>query len=158
MLVVPLFSRASVIGSLLLFGEKRTSFTEVDAHLLWAFALACEKVIDRGTTDELLVQLASIDFLTGLRIRRYFEEQLDREIKRAARSKLPLTVLMIDIDHFKLVNDIHGHHAGDMLLREFSAIIMKEVRDVRLHATVGRNSSSYFQTLPVSMQLIWPSA
>ena len=128
-LVVPLFSRACAIGSLQLFSEQRDSFTEEDAHLLWAFTLACEKLIDRETTDEVLVQLASTDFLTGLKTRRYFEEQLDREIKRAERSKSPLTLIMIDIDHFKLVNDTHGHHAGDMLLRDLSSILTKDVRE-----------------------------
>ena len=58
------------------------------------------------------------DPLTGLFNRRHMEESLERELLRAARNTKPVTVLMIDIDHFKQFNDIFGHDAGDIVLRE----------------------------------------
>lgn len=68
------------------------------------------------------------DALTGLFNRRHMEESLDRELLRAARSQTPVTVLMIDIDHFKRFNDVYGHEAGDFLLRELGAMLRSQVR------------------------------
>jgi len=68
------------------------------------------------------------DPLTGLFNRRYMEESLVRELHRAKRKKAPLTVLMIDIDHFKRFNDTMGHEAGDALLREFGVFLREHVR------------------------------
>jgi diguanylate cyclase (GGDEF)-like protein len=68
------------------------------------------------------------DSLTGLFNRRHMEESLERELLRAARSQTPVTVLMIDIDHFKRFNDVYGHGAGDLLLRELGAVLRSLVR------------------------------
>ncbi len=68
------------------------------------------------------------DPMTQLYNRRYLSEVLERKISRSERSKTPLTVLMIDIDHFKRYNDTYGHEAGDLLLREFGALLRQMVR------------------------------
>jgi len=68
------------------------------------------------------------DVLTGLFNRRHMEESLERELLRAARNQTPATVLMIDIDHFKRFNDVYGHEAGDILLRELGALLRSQVR------------------------------
>lgn len=68
------------------------------------------------------------DALTGLFNRRHMEESLDRELLRAERSQTPVTVLMIDIDHFKQFNDVYGHEAGDALLRELGVVLRSQVR------------------------------
>ncbi len=68
------------------------------------------------------------DPLTGLFNRRYLEETLEREIRRALRGHQPLGVVMIDLDHFKQFNDTYGHEAGDTVLRETSAFFLKSVR------------------------------
>jgi diguanylate cyclase (GGDEF)-like protein/PAS domain S-box-containing protein len=67
--------------------------------------------------QEELREQAIRDSLTGLFNRRYLQETLPRELARANREKKPLSVIMLDIDHFKSVNDLHGHHAGDLLLK-----------------------------------------
>ena len=68
------------------------------------------------------------DALTGLYNRRYLEETLEREIRRAARAAQSLGVLMIDLDHFKKFNDTYGHDAGDVVLRETGASLTKGIR------------------------------
>ena len=68
------------------------------------------------------------DPLTGLFNRRYMEESLDRELRRAARGQQTVSVLMMDVDHFKLFNDTHGHQAGDTLLRAIGDFIIQRTR------------------------------
>lgn len=68
------------------------------------------------------------DPLTGLYNRRYLEESLERETRRAVRSEQGLGVLMLDLDHFKNFNDTYGHDAGDTVLRETAAFLLKSVR------------------------------
>jgi diguanylate cyclase (GGDEF)-like protein/PAS domain S-box-containing protein len=68
------------------------------------------------------------DALTGLYNRRYLEEMLDREIRRAVRASQPLGILMIDVDHFKKFNDTYGHDAGDTVLREAASFFTRSVR------------------------------
>jgi diguanylate cyclase (GGDEF)-like protein/PAS domain S-box-containing protein len=68
------------------------------------------------------------DPLTGLFNRRYMEESLDRELRRAARNEHPLGIIMLDIDHFKEVNDNFGHEAGDAVLRALGAFLAKRIR------------------------------
>jgi len=68
------------------------------------------------------------DPLTGLFNRRYLEHSLDRELRRATRSKRPLALLMLDLDHFKRFNDTFGHDAGDTLLRELANFLLSQIR------------------------------
>ena len=68
------------------------------------------------------------DALTGLYNRRYLEEMLEREVRRAARSEQSLGIIMIDLDHFKSFNDTYGHDAGDTVLRETGAFLTKNIR------------------------------
>jgi diguanylate cyclase (GGDEF)-like protein len=68
------------------------------------------------------------DPLTGLYNRRYLEETLERETRRAVRAEQGLGVMMLDLDHFKKFNDTHGHDAGDAVLRETASFLLKSVR------------------------------
>ncbi len=75
-----------------------------------------------------LAKLSTVDALTGLRTRRYVMELLSIEFLRARRYKTPLSVLMADIDHFKRVNDAHGHPTGDAVLRGVSESLTRSLR------------------------------
>ena len=76
------------------------------------------------------LRLQSIrDSLTGLYNRRYLNEVLEREVRRAARGQRPLVVMLLDVDGFKGLNDNYGHEAGDMFLRELGAFLQKRVRE-----------------------------
>ncbi len=68
------------------------------------------------------------DALTGLYNRRYLEEALEREVRRAGRASQSLGILMLDLDHFKRFNDTYGHDAGDTVLRETATFLLKQVR------------------------------
>jgi diguanylate cyclase (GGDEF)-like protein len=68
------------------------------------------------------------DPLTGLYNRRYLEETIERELARAARNNRPVAIVMCDLDHFKLVNDTHGHMAGDEVLRVFAELLKTHAR------------------------------
>jgi diguanylate cyclase (GGDEF)-like protein len=136
-LVVPLFVRNRVVGSLQLFGERTDSFTREDAQLLWILSLVAESMLARDYSNETLLRFAFTDFLTGLKTRGYFEQQLDLELARAERRGTALAVLMIDIDFFKRLNDTHGHQVGDTVLRDVAAILTRDLREVDTAARYG---------------------
>lgn len=81
--------------------------------------------------------LAIIDSLTGLFNRRRFEFIISNEFKRASRYQSPLSCLMIDIDHFKSVNDAFGHQCGDIVLKEIAQLIQANIREVDTAARWG---------------------
>ncbi len=84
-----------------------------------------------------LQKLAITDGLTGLHNHRHFQEHIETEVKEALRYNKPLTMLMLDIDHFKKINDTYGHPQGDSLLKKISEIIMQTIRDVDYAARYG---------------------
>jgi len=80
------------------------------------------------TANESLLDLVSVDGLTGISNRRHFDETLEKEIRRAVRSSKPLTLIMTDIDFFKPYNDEYGHVAGDDTLRAIAAVFRRTFR------------------------------
>jgi diguanylate cyclase (GGDEF)-like protein len=136
-LVIPLFVQNRVMGSLQFYTDRPNLFCAEDAQLLWILALSAESLITRDFGNEALIHLAFTDFLTGMKTRGYFEQQLDLEIKRAERRQAPVSLLMIDIDFFKKLNDSYGHHVGDQLLRDISTILMKDMREIDTVARYG---------------------
>jgi diguanylate cyclase (GGDEF)-like protein len=137
-LVVPLFVSNRVMGSLQLFRARADKpFTKEDAQLLWILSLVAENLLTREYANEGLLRFAFTDYLTGLRTRGYFEQQLELEFKRAERKQQKFALLMIDIDHFKVLNDTFGHHVGDQLLRDVTSILMKDMREVDTVARYG---------------------
>jgi two-component system chemotaxis family response regulator WspR len=85
-----------------------------------------------------LTRLSNVDGLTGLNNRRFFDEFMAKEWKRAQREKTPLSVLMIDIDNFKMFNDTAGHLAGDEVLRQVATVIRESfARPADLAARFG---------------------
>jgi two-component system cell cycle response regulator len=83
------------------------------------------------------IEMAIIDPLTGLNNRRYLESHLATLLDQAAHKGRPLSLMILDIDHFKAVNDTHGHNAGDEILKGFSARIRKTVRTADLVCRLG---------------------
>jgi diguanylate cyclase (GGDEF)-like protein len=100
-------------------------------------ALVGESLLTREYVNDGLIRFAFTDYLTGLKTRGYFEQQLELEIKRSERKKTKFALLMIDIDFFKRLNDTFGHHAGDQVLRDVASILMKDMREVDTVARYG---------------------
>jgi len=84
-----------------------------------------------------LEQLSTVDALTGLRTRRFIDESLSVEFLRSRRYRTPLSVVMGDIDHFKRVNDDHGHQAGDVVLRGVGELLNRMVRGTDVAGRYG---------------------
>ena len=78
--------------------------------------------------QEHLVEMATTDKLTGIHNRHAFEPAFQQVLKTAQRNKQIFSLVLIDIDHFKKINDQHGHHVGDQVIKEFSAILKKNLR------------------------------
>ena len=78
-----------------------------------------------------------IDSLIGIYNRRYFDTKLSEEIERAHRYKLPLSLLLLDIDHFKNINDTHGHQIGDIVLKNLGQSLLNAVRETDIVARYG---------------------
>ncbi len=136
-LTVPLFVSNRAMGSIQLFARHTNAFTREDAQLLWIMSLVAENLLTREYANEGLITFAFTDYLTGLKTRGYFEQQLDLEIKRSERKKTHFALLMIDIDFFKPINDRYGHHVGDQVLRDVASILMKDMREVDTVARYG---------------------
>jgi diguanylate cyclase (GGDEF)-like protein len=96
-----------------------------------------EKVLELETAREELKQLASTDGLTGLYNYRHFKEHFQQELTRATRHKLNVSLVMMDIDHFKHYNDRNGHPAGDNVLKKLAMLLTNNIRSIDLAARYG---------------------
>jgi len=136
-LIIPLFATNRVLGSVQIFSSNANAFSASDAQLLWMLTLIAEPMLTRDYANEGLIRFAFTDYLTGLKTRGFFEQQLEIELKRSQRKKSQFALLMIDIDHFKSLNDQYGHHVGDQVLRDVASILMKDMREVDTVARYG---------------------
>ncbi len=126
------------------FGEMAASYELCRRKLLKADLLTSLYIDRQDANMRLKMQenrelqiLADRDALTGLINRGKFDEMLDIEIQRASRYYYNFALLMLDLDHFKNINDRYGHSAGDTVLKEFAAICLKMVRSTDIVARVG---------------------
>jgi len=109
-------------------GGEMCDLTEAFNEMVVALKESRDKLIERANTDS----------LTGLYNHRYFHERLRSELRRADRYRRPLSVIMLDIDHFKTLNDTYGHPVGDMVLTDIAKILLGEVRkDIDVVARYG---------------------
>lgn len=96
-----------------------------------------QEINQRKVLEEELRKLATTDFLTGLFSRRQLFELGEKEISRARRNSAPLSLLLLDIDHFKAVNDTYGHAVGDEVLKNFATIFRGALRNVDIVCRFG---------------------
>jgi len=139
-ILVPLYA-----GELLNFYQKQPAWQDVPLVVTLllgaclarvASSLALQSTLDMRRVT-LLEQESITDPLTGIYNRRYLERRLDEEFERARRYRMPLSILMIDIDHFKQVNDTHGHQTGDLVLNYLGRLLLDAMRSSDIVARYG---------------------
>jgi len=134
---VPLIVRDELIGFLTLDHTETGIYGESECSLASAFANQAAIAIDNARLFRQVHQLAITDSLTGIYNRRHFFEIATKEFERARRYGRSLTLIMWDIDHFKIVNDTYGHLVGDQVLKVVSERSRKHLREIDLLARYG---------------------
>lgn len=112
-------------------------FAQEDEELLKILSIESTATIQNARLHLVVSELATKDSLTGLCNRRSFSKQLMEEINRATRYHRPFSVMMLDIDYFKKINDAHGHLAGDSILQQLAKILTQQVREIDTVARYG---------------------
>lgn len=118
-----MISQSRIIGVLRLNSRKKSSYSFDDLRLLDFISDLTSSAINNARLYKTTEELSTKDSLTGFYIHRYLKESLTREVDRARINKIPLSLIMIDIDHFKDYNDKYGHSAGDKVLMGIARII-----------------------------------
>ncbi len=127
-LCIPLTAHGNTIGILhLYFGDKNHHVSTSTKQLAFNIAEHLGLALANLSLQEKLRSQALIDPLTSLFNRRYFETAIEEQLTTAKRDKLPLSLLMLDFDHFKRFNDNFGHDAGDYVLKEISRVLLETV-------------------------------
>jgi diguanylate cyclase (GGDEF)-like protein len=145
--ILPLTRWGQLVGSLNLGSLRPDRFVPGMAtnFIEWLAAVA-SVCLENVANNERLKHIGLTDALTGVHNRRYFEQRLREEVDRSLRKGSPLSCLLIDLDHFKQVNDRHGHLIGDAVLRE----VAEQVKDqLRLSDAMARYGGEEFAVLLV---------
>ena len=137
LLIVPLKIRGDFFGALTLVSPWPNSFEENDLTFLESFAATTTAALHNARLHERIQQIAITDSLTGLLNRRGFFNYADREFLRFLRGRKSLSLILLDIDHFKQINDTYGHAFGDRVLQELAGICTKSIRKVDLLGRYG---------------------
>ncbi len=135
--VLPLVYERDVLGMVVLMFEKTNTLGTHEIELLGVLGNQAATSIANAKLYEEIERLAVTDGLTGLFNHRHFQETLAQEFNRLERFSEPISMLIIDIDHFKKINDTYGHPVGDAVLKKVSGIIRKTIRNIDIPARYG---------------------
>ncbi|MBN1566443.1 MAG: diguanylate cyclase [Acidobacteria bacterium] len=127
-LCIPMMAQSEAIGVLHLIQPENVKMTETKQRIAVTMSEHIAMALSNLRLHETLRSQSIRDPLTGLFNRRFMEESLELEIRRASRNNRPLGMIMIDLDHFKFFNDNFGHEAGDLLLKELGALLRGNIR------------------------------
>jgi diguanylate cyclase (GGDEF)-like protein len=136
-LCAPLISRGRTIGVVEIINKLKGRFTEADLDILLTLVEPCAIAIENAILFQRTEQLTITDDLTKLFNSRYLNVYLSRELKRCKRHGIPLSVIFLDLDGFKGINDQYGHLAGSGTLAEVGAILAEAVRESDILARYG---------------------
>lgn len=135
---VPLYSQERVIGVLVLYDkEDDENFSEADLGTLTSLGDQAGVAIENVLLHREAQKLAIMDGLTGIWNHRYFQMKFGEEIDRAERFGRPFTLILCDIDNFKVFNDTYGHQLGDSVLIELARRVKSVIRDIDWFARYG---------------------
>ena len=135
-IVVPLTQNNTHWGSLVVFSS-RTDMSESERNFLDLFSKQIELAITIANLFQTVKEQAITDSLTGLNNRRYFEEFLQKELLRAQRQNQKFTIVGIDLDHLKQINDKYGHAYGDVAIRTVATALKSNARSIDVVARMG---------------------
>jgi len=149
--ILPLTRWGQLVGSLNLGSVRSDRFVpDMATNFIEWLAAVASVCLENVANNERLKHIGLTDALTGVHNRRYFDQRLREEVDRALRKGAPLSCLLLDVDHFKRVNDEHGHLIGDVVLRE----IAEQVKDqLRLSDAMARYGGEEFAVLLVQTDL-----
>jgi len=135
--ITPLLQQDRMRGALGVYAGDASRDPESDLHLL--SMLAAQAVNSLVMLERLVAseEQALTDGLTGLYNYRFFQEHLQRELSRASRSKAPLSLIVLDIDNFKVINDAYGHAVGDRVIRHIADLIQRHTRKANVLVRYG---------------------
>lgn len=136
-IIVPLVYQNKSNGLLKLFAKNKEQFTEQDIPRMEAIGRILARSVRNVKVHGLMKRMATVDGLTDIHNYRHFTEQLNREFKRARRYDKNVTLIMIDIDHFKHYNDTNGHLQGDYVLNQVAKLLQANVRETDFVARYG---------------------
>lgn len=134
--IVPVLTDDSVIA-LLRLKRSHAPFTADELRFLEAVVNQTALALERAKLIAFLENLSITDALTGIANRRHFEWRLSEEVERARRYKYPLSALMLDLDHFKQINDTYGHQVGDTVLQQVAQRLKHSLRRTDFLARYG---------------------
>jgi diguanylate cyclase (GGDEF)-like protein len=133
----PMVVQRRAIGVLSAFRSAVNAFTEADLDLLTVVARYLAGAVEVARLHEQLKEIAATDSLTGLANRRTFIDRLQSEISRSRRARSELSIVLLDLNHFKTVNDVHGHAVGDQVLMRVAETLSQSVRQSDVAARFG---------------------
>ena len=135
-IVVPLVAQKKEFGWFCVFSA-REELASAEMDFLGLFAKQIEMAITIADLFQAVREQAVTDALTGLYNRRYFEEALEKEVQRAKRQKQPFSVIGIDLDFLKKINDTYGHTYGDLAIKTIADVLKSNARSVDVPARIG---------------------
>lgn len=135
-IIIPLYSRENPFGVFCVFSS-REELAESETDFLSMFAQQIELAITIADLFEKVKEQAITDGLTGLYNRRYFEEYLKKEVTRAKRINQPFSIIGIDLDFLKSINDKYGHAYGDLAIKSIAQVLMANARSIDTAARMG---------------------
>ena len=133
----PLMAGNEILGLIRMESCFPSAFRQEDARLLSNFCDLGTVALEHVALYRQTIELAITDGLTGLYVQRYYKERVRDEVFRALEHKLPLCLMMIDVDNFKTYNDKYGHLVGDKVLKVVAQVLKETVRTVDLVARYG---------------------
>lgn len=135
-ILVPLLSKHTHFGSLIVFSS-RENISNSELNFLGLFAKQIELAITIADLFQAVKEQAITDGMTGLYNRRYFEEYIKKEAIRAMRQNQKFTVIGLDLDHLKQINDTYGHNYGDIAIKTIAEVLKSNARSIDIAARMG---------------------
>lgn len=147
--MIPLIRQGELVGSLNLGSHALDRYQQGQGTVfLEHFGAIVATCLENALNHQRLLHVSLSDTLTGANNRRFFDQRLPEEVARALRHTQPLTVMFLDLDHFKQVNDNYGHQSGDEVLREAAGIFKAQLRHGDTLARYG--GEEFVVLLPVT--------